>query len=65
MGTGARNVAGGDGRRANAFLTGTAAEVTAVSEIGPCKFTPGGACRALIADVTAAEQPRKLADQPR
>jgi len=65
MATGARNVAGGDGRRANAFLTGTAAEVTPVNEIGPCKFTPGEACRALTADVTAAAPPRKRADQPR
>ncbi|MFZ1813621.1 MAG: branched-chain amino acid aminotransferase [Rhizobiaceae bacterium] len=32
------------------FLTGTAAEVTPVSEIGPYKFTPGEVCRALIGD---------------
>ena len=32
------------------FLTGTAAEVTPVSEIGPYLFTPGEVCRNLIAD---------------
>ena len=30
------------------FLTGTAAEVTPVSEIGPYKFTPGKVCKNLI-----------------
>ena len=32
------------------FLTGTAAEVTPVSEIGPYRFTPAEVCRNLIAD---------------
>jgi branched-chain amino acid aminotransferase len=32
------------------FLTGTAAEVTPVSEIGPYRFTPGQVCRTLIED---------------
>ncbi len=32
------------------FLTGTAAEVTPVSEIGPYNFTPGDICRNLVED---------------
>lgn len=36
-----------------AFLCGTAAEVTPVSEIGPYKFTPGEISRTLMADYTA------------
>ena len=32
------------------FLTGTAAEVTPVSEIGPYKFTPGDICKNMMAD---------------
>lgn len=36
------------------FLTGTAAEVTPVREIGPYKFTPGDVCRTLMADFDAA-----------
>ena len=43
------------------FITGTAAEVTPVSEIGPYKFTPGDVCRTLIADFTAAVNPKKAA----
>ena len=43
------------------FITGTAAEVTPVSEIGPYRFTPGEVCRTLIADFTAAVQPSKAA----
>jgi branched-chain amino acid aminotransferase len=35
------------------FLTGTAAEVTPVREIGPYKFTPGDVCRTLMADFDA------------
>jgi branched-chain amino acid aminotransferase len=39
------------------FLTGTAAEVTAVAEIGPYRFTPGEITRALMDDYSAAVQP--------
>ncbi|MSO72708.1 MAG: branched-chain amino acid aminotransferase [Rhodospirillaceae bacterium] len=35
------------------FLTGTAAEVTPVREIGAYNFTPGEVCRALMADFDA------------
>ena len=35
------------------FLTGTAAEVTPVSEIGEYKFTPGETCKILMADYEA------------
>jgi branched-chain amino acid aminotransferase len=35
------------------FLTGTAAEVTPVSEIGPYKFTPAEICRNLMTDFDA------------
>ncbi|MDF1734709.1 MAG: branched-chain amino acid aminotransferase [Minwuia sp.] len=35
------------------FLTGTAAEVTPVRQIGPYSFTPGSICEALIADYDA------------
>jgi len=35
------------------FITGTAAEVTPVSEIGPYKFTPGEICKNLVDDYTA------------
>ncbi|WP_298727049.1 branched-chain amino acid aminotransferase [uncultured Ferrovibrio sp.] len=42
------------------FLTGTAAEVTPVSEIGPYKFTPGRICQQLLADFDAATR-RKAA----
>jgi branched-chain amino acid aminotransferase len=43
------------------FITGTAAEVTPVSEIGPYKFTPGKICSTLIADFTQAVQPHAKA----
>jgi branched-chain amino acid aminotransferase len=43
------------------FITGTAAEVTPVSEIGPYRFTPGDVCRTLIADFTASVHPHKAA----
>jgi len=36
------------------FLTGSAAEVTPVREIGSYTFTPGDVCRALMADYDAA-----------
>jgi branched-chain amino acid aminotransferase len=39
------------------FLTGTAAEVTPVREIGPYKFTPGNVCRTLLADFEVAVRP--------
>jgi branched-chain amino acid aminotransferase len=35
------------------FITGTAAEVTPVREIGPYKFTPGEVCRVLMGDYDA------------
>lgn len=40
------------------FITGTAAEVTAVAEIGPHRFTPGEITRTLMEDYTAAVQPK-------
>ncbi len=40
-------------RAQECFLTGTAAEVTPVREVGPYKFTPGEVCRALITDFDA------------
>ncbi|WP_375599990.1 branched-chain amino acid aminotransferase [Devosia sp. Naph2] len=43
------------------FLTGTAAEVTPVSEIGEFNFTPGEACRTLIDAYARAVQPKKAA----
>ncbi len=39
------------------FLTGTAAEITPVGEIGKYKFTPGKVCKTLIADFEAAVKP--------
>lgn len=39
------------------FLTGTAAEVTPVGEIGPYTFQVGGVTKALMADYSAAVQP--------
>ncbi|KJE35793.1 branched-chain amino acid aminotransferase [Thalassospira sp. HJ] len=35
------------------FLTGTAAEVTPVAEIGPYKFTPGQVCKTMMEDYMA------------
>jgi branched-chain amino acid aminotransferase len=35
------------------FLTGTAAEVTPVSEIAQYRFTPGEVCKLLMADYEA------------
>jgi branched-chain amino acid aminotransferase len=32
------------------FLTGTAAEVTPVSQIGPYNFTPGALCETMMED---------------
>ncbi len=43
------------------FLTGTAAEVTPVSEIGDNTFTPGEACNTLVDAYMAAVQPKAAA----
>ena len=43
------------------FLTGTAAEVTPVSEIGALRFTPGKACSTLIEAYTAEVTPQRAA----
>jgi branched-chain amino acid aminotransferase len=43
------------------FITGTAAEVTPVGEIGPHKYTPGNITGALSDDYTAAVRPRAKA----
>lgn len=40
------------------FITGTAAEITAVSEIADWKFTPGRISQSLMADYTAAVKPK-------
>ncbi len=40
------------------FITGTAAEVTAVSEIAGWRFTPGAITRQLMEDYTAEVQPK-------
>ena len=44
-----------------AFLTGTAAEVTPVSEIGPYKFTPAEISKTLMEDYSVAVQPKQPA----
>jgi branched-chain amino acid aminotransferase len=43
------------------FITGTAAEVTAVSEIDKWRFTPGTITQQLMDDYSAAVQPKKRA----
>jgi branched-chain amino acid aminotransferase len=43
------------------FLTGTGAEVTPVSEIGPYTFTPGVLCRAFVEDYSAEVRPKQQA----
>ncbi len=43
------------------FLTGTAAEVTPVSQVGEFKFTPGQACTTLINAYAEAVVPKKVA----
>jgi len=43
------------------FITGTAAEVTAVSEIAKWNFNPGGITKQLMEDYTAAVQPKSKA----
>jgi branched-chain amino acid aminotransferase len=41
------------------FLTGTAAEITPVSEIGPYRFTVGDITKSLMEDYSAAVRPRE------
>lgn len=43
------------------FLTGTAAEVTPVSEIGEARYTPGRICETLLNDYMALVQPKSKA----
>lgn len=43
------------------FITGSAAEVTPVSEIGPYRFQPGAITKTLMEDYTAEVQPRAKA----
>jgi branched-chain amino acid aminotransferase len=43
------------------FLSGTAAEVTPVSEVGPYRFTPGEISRVLMEDYAQAVQPQARA----
>ena len=43
------------------FLTGTAAEVTPVREVGDLKFTPGEACQTLFDAYMAEVQPKQAA----
>ena len=43
------------------FLTGTAAEVTPVSEVGEFRFKPGKACQTLIEAYSAAVTPKRIA----
>jgi branched-chain amino acid aminotransferase len=43
------------------FLTGTAAEVTPVSEIGDYRFTPGRVCKMLIDAYSAEVMPKRVA----
>jgi len=43
------------------FITGTAAEVTPVGEIGPHKYTPGNITGALVDDYSAEVQPKARA----
>jgi branched-chain amino acid aminotransferase len=44
------------------FITGTAAEVTPVAEIGEWRFTPGSISKQLMEDYTAEVQPRGKAE---
>jgi branched-chain amino acid aminotransferase len=43
------------------FITGSAAEVTPVSEIGPYRFTPAAMTKTLMDDYTAEVQPKAVA----
>jgi branched-chain amino acid aminotransferase len=45
-------------RFSECFITGSAAEVTAVSEIAHWRFSPGAITRELMADYTAEVQPK-------
>jgi len=47
------------GEFSECFITGTAAEVTPVSEIGPYKFAIGDITRKLMDDFTALVHPAK------
>jgi branched-chain amino acid aminotransferase len=40
------------------FITGSAAEVTPVSEIGPYRFVPGAMTKTLMDDYSAEVQPK-------
>jgi branched-chain amino acid aminotransferase len=42
------------GRASEVFLTGTAAEVTPVREIGEYRFTPGAVCQTMMEDFARA-----------
>jgi branched-chain amino acid aminotransferase len=44
-----------------AFICGTGAEVTPVSEIGPYKFTPGALSRSFVEDYSAEVKPKQKA----
>ena len=43
------------------FISGTGAEVTPVSEIGPWRFQPGNMTKVLMEDYSAEVQPRAKA----
>jgi branched-chain amino acid aminotransferase len=43
------------------FITGSAAEVTPVSEIGPYRFQPGNMTKVLMEDYSAEVQPKAKA----
>ena len=43
------------------FITGTAAEVTPVSEIGPYRYTPGNMSKTILDDYTAEVTPNAAA----
>jgi branched-chain amino acid aminotransferase len=46
---------------AECFITGSAAEVTAVSEIANWNFNPGGITKTLMDDYTAEVKPKAAA----
>jgi branched-chain amino acid aminotransferase len=43
------------------FITGTAAEVTPVSEIGPYRYTPGNMSKTIMDDYTVEVTPKAAA----